>query len=105
SDARLPMEAVRLVVLAGKPEDTAGWIDRHDRIVAPARAADLRSTCHAGEQAGLSLRQRAERVASQPAGVADVWGDAGVCGGVAQRHVAAVVDRQAAHPAVHAVVV
>ena len=77
-DPGLPVERARArVVLVRVPERAVvAGVDREVRVVAPATER-VGLAAGAGEEGGLALRQRVQRVARQPPRVADLRVDAG----------------------------
>src|SRR5262249_59654661 len=99
-DPGLPVErSVRRDVLARKPERAVvRRVDRHRRVIAPARERpSLRAG--AGDDGAFPLRHRAGGIAGQPARVPDRWFRRARRRGESQAHVARLVHRDAAHPA------
>src|SRR5205809_1117849 len=71
------------VVFVGVPEGTVvGRIDRKHRVVAPAPVR-MGLRAGAGQQRGLALRQRPQRIADEPAGVTNRWESVTAGGAVA----------------------
>src|SRR5919109_3001413 len=92
-----------LVVLVDVPEGAVvDGVDVHRGVVAPAGAAGLRA--RAVNQHTLAEGHLAQRIALQPAGIADARVDCLAGHAVPEAHVAPLVHRDAAHPAMHAVV-
>src|SRR5439155_26741189 len=92
------------VVLVGVPEGAVvGGVDGEVGVVAPAGTHCL--DAGAGGQGLLAAGQDARRVTREAAGVADSGEHVGAVGNaVAEGHVPVLVLRDAAHPAVDAVV-
>ena len=98
-DPGLPVERARArVVLVRVPERAVvAGVDRDVRIVAPA-AERVGLAAGSGEEGGLTLRQRVQRIAGQPSRIADLRVDAGGRGAEADGDVTQGVHRCASHP-------
>ena len=99
-DSRSPVEARGgVVVLLRVPEGAiVHGVDRHVAVVAPA-ADRVRLAARPVDEVRLALAHRVGWVAGESPRVPDLRMDGGVGGAEAERHVAAVVHGDAAHPA------
>ena len=93
------------IVFVDVPERAViGGIDRHVRVVAPARvrrALDARAV----DDGALPQGHLAQGIATEPSGIADTWKD--ICSidyAIAQRYVAFLIHGDAAHPAMDSVI-